>query len=231
MARICGFSLDDGILVFEGLTGRSLHARLMESSAASGQETELAAVARSLAALHAVRTPALPQARPGLVPAEYAAIALRHFPERERALRHALDELSDLGPAAPAEGRPVHGDLHDRNILLDGDRVALLDLDMLHAGDPADDVGNLAAHLVLRALQRGASLEAGRRQAMHVVHAYLRFGGPAAPASVSAVCARALFRLSCLYLFRRRWQGLTPLLVQEAGRWTKRDLRAMEDVA
>jgi aminoglycoside phosphotransferase (APT) family kinase protein len=224
-APVAGFSVEDGVVVFEEIPGPSLHELLMDPSRPRGERLRaLEATARSVAAFHAVRAPELPERGPEVEPAEYAAIALRHFPERRAALQRALDDLVWSAPPGRPMDRPVHGDLHDRNILLRVERVALLDLDMLHAGDPVEDVGNLAGHLVLRALQRGEGPDAGRRDAVRFVDAYRRAGGSAAGGSVAAAGARTLFRLSCLYLFRRRWQGLTVRLLEEAVRWTKREM-------
>ncbi len=44
--------------------------------------------------------------------------------------------------------RPTHGDLKPHHILVDGDRIALLDFDDLALGDPLHDVANLVANLV-----------------------------------------------------------------------------------
>ncbi len=51
----------------------------------------------------------------------------------------------------------AHGDLHDGNVVLTGAGVGLLDLDGVVAADPAEDVGNLWARLVLRAVQLSAA--------------------------------------------------------------------------
>ena len=42
---------------------------------------------------------------------------------------------------------PVHRDFHPGQILVDGDRLWLLDFDLFSLGDPAVDVGNFLAHI------------------------------------------------------------------------------------
>jgi aminoglycoside phosphotransferase (APT) family kinase protein len=44
----------------------------------------------------------------------------------------------------------VHGDLHDRNIIVCGDRCGTFDLEECHWGDPVEDIGKLTSSYVLR---------------------------------------------------------------------------------
>jgi len=44
----------------------------------------------------------------------------------------------------------VHGDYHDRNILVCGDNCATYDLEESHWGDPVEDIGKLATSYILR---------------------------------------------------------------------------------
>jgi Putative homoserine kinase type II (protein kinase fold) len=211
----------EGVLVFAALPGHSLHDLLVEESPEVAEA--LGAVARALVSFHAVAAPKLP-----LLPAvqsprmlkRYAALATQHFPGIADSYRSALDRISRTPQTPLGVGdRLVHGDFQDRNILVDGERIALLDLDRLHRGHPVKDVGHLVAHLILRALQRGSNVAAGRQNVDHFLCAYREAGGEVRDRELAAVACRALFRLACLYLFRRRWQGLTPYLLDEAVWW------------
>ncbi len=51
----------------------------------------------------------------------------------------------------------LHGDLQFENILVDGDQVALIDLDTLSQGDPLFDVGSFVAFLIYRGIRRNVS--------------------------------------------------------------------------
>jgi aminoglycoside phosphotransferase (APT) family kinase protein len=46
-----------------------------------------------------------------------------------------------------ADPRGIHRDFHPGQVLIDGERLYLLDLDLYAAGDPALDVGNFLAHV------------------------------------------------------------------------------------
>lgn len=47
----------------------------------------------------------------------------------------------------PPQKCPIHGDFYAKQVLFDGDAVALVDLDEAVRGDPAADLGNFIAHL------------------------------------------------------------------------------------
>jgi Ser/Thr protein kinase RdoA (MazF antagonist) len=93
----------------------------------------------------------------------------RHTSDREIEI---IDERADALPTGTAERvrrlarrlRPawrcstvVHRDLYEDQILV-GERVGLIDLDDAAAGPPELDMGNLLAHLELRALRDGHGL-------------------------------------------------------------------------
>jgi hypothetical protein len=80
------------------------------------------------------------------------------FPDLAEQLHDPLARLSDemlsLPPLPPV---PCHRDLHEGQILLHQGGVGLLDFDTLRLGDPALDIGNLQAHLLLAGFQGGTS--------------------------------------------------------------------------
>ncbi len=156
--------------------------------------------------------------RLGLAPGDF---------DRAEAFRAGLASLPSLRPSTSEA--LVHGDLHDGNILLaPTGRIGLIDLDLLHHGDPARDPGNLAAHIVLRAAEGGLPSAVGIARAKTFWTAYAAAGAvsttgsdsrDAAPASASAVgiaAAHAAFRLACLYSFRRGGPAYAPILLAAA---------------
>jgi aminoglycoside phosphotransferase (APT) family kinase protein len=99
-----------------------------------------------------------------------AAVALEAAPWRQR-LDAIFEASTYLANALPV-GEPcgIHRDFHPGQVLIDGERVYLLDLDLYAAGDPALDVGNFLAHIAeysLRAFadsDRLAACEAALRE-------------------------------------------------------------------
>jgi len=112
-----------------------------------------------------------------------------------------------------------HRDLHDKQILLDGAQGALIDLDLLAAGPPALDPGNILAHLRLRDLQ-GARLpwkEIARRIVADAVPAR------GIRNSLHRWTASTLLRLSLIYARRRRPEGLLERLLASTEQALDRD--------
>jgi aminoglycoside phosphotransferase (APT) family kinase protein len=105
-----------------------------------------------------------------------------------------------LSLAAPlAEPWPcptvVHRDLYEEQILL-GDRAALIDLDDAALGPPELDVGNLLAHLELRALRAGSGID-GAGQAL--LDGYAAAGAVLDPVLLDRCRRLSLLRLVCIH--------------------------------
>jgi hypothetical protein len=87
----------------------------------------------------------------------------------------------------------LHGDLHPRNILVDGERLVLIDLDSARAGAAALDLGAWIANTLSRALVAGAALAPAQACAAHFLQAYRAASRHAATDAVVAwATARAL---------------------------------------
>lgn len=107
--------------------------------------------------------------------------------------------------AGPVERRSLlHRDLHDKQLLVDGDgggmRVGMLDVDTLGVGDPGLDLGNLLAHLDLRVQQGWTTQQTAEAVEEEVLAGYR----PDARTRAAATGYRALThaRLRALYAFR-----------------------------
>jgi hypothetical protein len=128
----------------------------------------------------------------------------------ERVASRTLDRL-----ASQPETSPVlcHRDLHDKQILLDpAGGGSLIDLDLLAAGPPALDVGNILAHLRLRAL-KGAHLPW-----CEIAYRVARYAVPARriEESLPGWTAATLLRLALIYSRRHRLPGLLEDLLRSA---------------
>src|SRR5437870_7297738 len=85
--------------------------------------------------------------------AEFAIL----FPgERQRIAAIRRDLRARLGAMRPPQLRLTHGDFQGDNILIDGSRIGLVDLEDCAMGDPADDVGSNWAQLTWHTLKAGA---------------------------------------------------------------------------
>lgn len=125
--------------------------------------------------------------------------------QRELVLRcRALgDELAATEPDALVVS---HRDLHDKQLLWDGRRIGLLDLDTLALAEPACDLANLAVHAELRTHQglwsrhhRDVVIERVDRVADELA---------VAPRRMRAYAEATRLRLTMLYAFRPRWAPL-----------------------
>lgn len=205
-----------GIVEIESMAGTSFHDLLVGNDRdARAAAIELAAqLVAAFGAVDVTRV-ALPEAGDGGDSRAWAATIAGIHPTLAVVHAPVVDRLEYLRDRYLIE-RPlglVHGDLHDRNLLL-GDRSgAIIDLDSVGLGDPAIDLGNLAAHLVLRAMQRGDTPTGGRGEA----EALLDVAGATAAHRVHV--ARTLHRLSCVYRLRARWAYLSNDLLAASAEW------------
>ncbi|MCC5578132.1 phosphotransferase family protein [Microtetraspora sp. AC03309] len=158
----------------ERVPGESSPAELLRAPGFQRARERFAAEAgTALAALHAID--------PGTVPELPARDPLAFY-------RDVLDDLGEPHPALeigfawleahrppPAEPAVVHGDFRLGNLLLDGDRLrAVLDWELAHVGDPAEDLG----WLCVRSWRFGGPGRAGGVAAIEdVLAAYHAAGG------------------------------------------------------
>lgn len=117
-------------------------------------------------------------------------------------LRRRTDRAATaIDAAGPPRLGLVHRDLHDKQLLVDASgEVGVLDADLLARGDPALDLGNLGAHLCLRAAQGSLSADGAARLRSSVMLGY-------APErrlreAADGYAALAEVRLRALYAFR-----------------------------
>lgn len=148
---------------------------------------------------------------------EWAAHAAREIDDDTvRGIRSAAEDIAEaLRRRGDRTLTLAHRDLHDKQLLWAGDgSLGLLDLDTASLADPALDLGNLRAHLHLRAMQhrwpRGFA-----RIAAEQVDSVAAHGGVDEP-GLALYEAAARFRLGCLYLFRPRWRALAERMLAEA---------------
>jgi aminoglycoside phosphotransferase (APT) family kinase protein len=158
-------SEDDRMLVVEAIQGRRIDTM---------RGPELAEAMRrfgaALAAFHSLPAPSGLPRFTRLDPERQAPAAEligRARPDVAVAAARLAGELAGAAPAG-AETVLVHGDVHPKNALLQGRRIALIDLDQTALGTPAMDLGSALAGLRYRAL-----VDDGGARAERVRHALL----------------------------------------------------------
>ena len=122
-----------------------------------------AAVGRALAGLHALRLPLGARWEPGTelraLGTAAGELALG-VPAEGPALDSVVAELrARSGPLRFPPGVPIHGKLFGDQVLLDGDRVGIVDWDDLCLGDPVYDLARLLAHAVYVGLRDGLAAD------------------------------------------------------------------------
>lgn len=139
------------------------------------------------------------------------AAALRPLlAERITALLPALDALG--ATLADRPGCGIHRDCYPDQILVDGENLTWLDLDLYCEGDPALDVGNFLAHMSEHALRHYGDARALAAQESALQQHYQQETGTA-PEAIAAWTTLALARH--IYLssqFPERHHTTAPLL-------------------
>lgn len=113
-----------------------------------------------------------------------------------------------------------HRDLHDGQLLDCGERIVLLDFDLLGLADPALDVANLTAHFQLRLLQGSKDVTASGVEACS--RAVIEGLGKSEQAGFRKALrfyqTTTFLRLALLYTLRPRWRHLADPLCAYAQR-------------
>lgn len=137
-------------VVMRRLEGEAIPGRIFRDESLGGaRERLLGQMATALAAIHRIplaETPSLAARSTGAA-AELDAIEaeLDRYPDPHPALELGLRWLRARLPAARAPVL-VHGDFRMGNVLVDeGGLAAVLDWELVHAGDPAEDLGWMCA--------------------------------------------------------------------------------------
>ena len=128
--------------------------------------------------------------------AEFAIL----FPgERQRIAALRRDLRARLGAMRPSRLRLTHGDFQGDNILIDGARLGLVDLEDCAMGDPADDVGSNWAQLTWHTLEAGTRTPIPNLGRQAFLAAYLGRTDAETAARVPTYAAMRCF----LYAFQR----------------------------
>ncbi len=126
------------------------------------------------------------------------------------------------GSLGPGEARPIHRDFHPAQVLVDGGRLWLIDLDLFSLGEPAIDVGNFLAHITELSLRTHGDATRGERVERGIEDAYVVLAGEGMRARIRAQAALSLARhvwISTLFAERRPFtERLLELSVERLRR-------------
>lgn len=138
------------VLATEWLPGRPLGQILDdETGDFSLQLRTLSAVGAALAELHGQRGRGMSRTTTEVfadrlrAAAGAVGAACPHIADRARGLARRIS----VRLREPKVHRPIHGDFHAEQVVIDADAVGILDLDEAGLGDPAVDLGNFVAHV------------------------------------------------------------------------------------
>lgn len=192
-----------GRLDWAGAPGRSLHELLADPAVDVERLTEVGwAIGGVVRALHDAEVPAGLQRH--TVDDEVAAAerwlrAARRYARVPPRASECLEQARRRLAGGAVEPVLVHRDLHDKQLLVDGAAIVVLDLDTMALGEAAVDLANLLVHLELRVLQ---GVEPDRADA--VARAFLEAyqPDPATLARIGAYGDATRARLAGVYAFR-----------------------------
>lgn len=132
------------------------------------------------------------------------ANAIPQWSRRIDELKSACERLAtDLSPSQQCG---IHRDFHPDQVIVSGDRLYLLDLDLYSAGDPLLDAGNFVAHLNEFAFRNPQSNSPLNAASLAFTDEFLHHHEDREPMSLSTYSLLSLVRLAALsvrYLERR----------------------------
>jgi aminoglycoside phosphotransferase (APT) family kinase protein len=125
---------------------------------------------------------------------------------RLRAVGRACERLAATATQTCVSG--VHRDFYHDQVIVDGDRIWLLDLDLAAEGDPAVDAGNFIAHLAEQSLRMHGNPDALAAEEEAFVSGFRRAGGEADRENIEIYKTLSLARhiyLSATFESRRQY--------------------------
>ena len=136
----------------------------------------------------------------------------------------ACERLAVALPVAAEAG--IHRDFYADQVIVDGDRTWLVDLDLYAAGDPALDVGNFLAHIEERAVREPAAAPALHAAAAAFAARYGELDGGESTARVVSWTLLALARLVHISTEITAWRRFTRAVL---ARWEDLSRQARRD--
>ena len=207
--EVLGLSRKHGVIAYRWQAGDSLRDLGIRVELLPGC---LAATATALAAVHTSDPSEL--CIPDLNQQEKSVYELAHqvgflLPHlHKRTVRMACRLVAWLRRQPPGTAL-VHGDFYDKQVIVNGDEVKLIDFDEVSMGDPLLDLGNYGAHLEWDVTRGAMTKNELEQQQQTLLCAYERAAGPVQEVRLHKYTALGLFRL--LHHPFRDWEDDWPI--------------------
>ena len=178
--------------------------------------------ARAIATMHNLQLLAVSRRTPrkeATIIQRWANLLSAVLPDQARRIDSLRQRLVGEVEARLQMKGPVHGDFHLANVMVDDDRVMLIDLDALAYGDPLVDVGRFLSSLRTPALRVLGDLSGLREAGETFLEEYLRRSGEdERRARLFEAASLVLSATTPFRLQRGDWQETVALLLDEAER-------------
>ena len=217
-----GISVPEPIAVIPEL-GLWLQRKIAGVSATQGlAAANGVALARRLAeAAHKLHRAAVPARREHTMADELRilhdrlqAVAAQR-PEWAARLERLLAACARIAAATPlSERRGIHRDFYPDQVLLDGDRLYLLDFDLYCRGDPALDIGNCIGHITEQAVRTRGDPRAFADREAALADRFVELAGEQTRPAVRAYALLTLARHIQLSAERVERQPFTERLLE-----------------
>jgi tRNA A-37 threonylcarbamoyl transferase component Bud32 len=153
LPRLISFSDSAALLALEWSVGRSLSEVIGGLSVEKDVLEEVGAALASLHRQEPAGVPALDRKAEAVGLAKVADALSALCPHLGRRARTVARKLGTRLVDLPRQERPLHGDFYTTQVLVSQAGVVILDLDLMVRGDPAADLGNFIAYLILENLR------------------------------------------------------------------------------
>ena len=135
-------------------------------------------------------------------------------PDWRGRLEKVLQASDELGTSVPApQTCGIHRDFYPAQVVVDGERIYLIDFDLYCQGDPGLDVGNFLGHMTEQALRELGDARALAKQEEALEERFIQLSGERTRPAIRAYTILTLVRH--IYLstqFENRQEFTEPLL-------------------
>ncbi len=117
------------------------------------------------------------------------------YPHWAKHLEGVLEKCDWLGTATPEpQLRGIHRDFYPDQVIVDGDRLYLLDLDLYCEGNPGLDIGNFIGHITEQSLRTLGSPDAFAEKEAALEEHFVKLSGEVIRAAVRSYTTLTLVR-------------------------------------